>query len=211
MGAAEVTLRQAWQGLHVAASDPYAWDLRCVRDSAFATVQNLLSDKNLAPEVIAGFTCSLAWGGGDVCPQRMARLSLAERSKLLLSAAGHLEPGDARMEVCKAVLMRKGWLLRLEGGCVEHGSPPPPLEIDADETVLESSLPLEKDCLGWLLSEDLGHSESLIEGGLQLLDEGHVDWAERLAGDMRNPPYSTRGCLWSAAPVEMGVLRPKYE
>ena len=186
--AAEVTLRQAWQGLHVAASDPYAWDLRCVRDSAFATVQNLLSEKNLAPGVIAGFTCSLAWGEGDVCPQRMARLSLAERSKLLLSAAGDLEPGDARIEVCKAVLMRKGWLLRVEGGCVEHGSPPPPLEIDADETVLESSLPLEKDCLGWLLSEDLGHSESLIEGVLQLLDEGHVDWAERLAGDMRNPP-----------------------
>ena len=185
--AAEVTLRQAWQCLHAAASDPYSWDLRCVRDAAFATVKTLLSDKNLAPEVIAGFTCSLAWGGGDVSPQRMARLSLAERSKLLLSAAGHLEPGDAKMEVCKAVVMRKSWLLLVEGGCVEHGSPPPPLDIDADEALLESSLSLGSEALRWLLSQDLGQSEGLVEGVLQLLEEGHIDWAERLAGNMETP------------------------
>ena len=186
--AAEVTLRQAWQCLHAAASDPYAWDLRCVRDAAFATVETLLSDKNLAPGVIAGFTCSLAWGGGDVFPQRMAHLSLEERSKLLLSAAGHLEPGDAKMEVCKAVVMRKSWLLLVEGGCVEHGSPPPPLEIDADEALLESSLSFGKEGLRWLLSQDIRQSEGLVEGVLQLLEEGHIDWAERLAGNMEPPP-----------------------
>ena len=181
-----VTLRQARQYLHRATVDPYAWSLSCVRDAALMNLESLLCSNHLSVAEIVGFLCSLAWRSEDFL-QNGATLTLEERSKVLLSAAAHLGSSDEIPELCRSVILRKSWLLRVESGHVDDNVPVPPLDVDENLNFLERSIMLEMEGIRWLMNgvPVLGQSEGLVEGILNLLDKGHLDWADMLASNMQ--------------------------
>jgi len=205
-----VTLRQARQYLHRATVDPYAWSLSCVRDAALMNVESLLCNNNLPVAEIVGFLCSLAWRS-EAFLQNGATLTLEERSKVLLSAAAHLGSSDESTEPCRSIILRKSWLLQVESGHVDDNVPVPPLDVDENLDFLERFFVLEMECIRWLMNgiPVLGQSEGLLEGILNLLDKGHLDWADILASQMQPQPFQLSAVLGALRLWRWGSFDPK--